>query len=63
MQYIVTKQIAVEADEPEEAAYKSKTEGKVISLAVNPRPQPQPQQPTGPQSVAVEKLQQKKKDA
>jgi hypothetical protein len=59
MQFIVTKQIAVEADEPEDAAVKSKTEGKVMSLSVNPRPTPQPQQQGGPS--AQEKLAERKK--
>lgn len=42
MQYVITKQIAVEADSPEEAVTKI-TEGKTISISVNPRPQPQAQ--------------------
>lgn len=46
MQYVVIKQIAVEAEDPEEAVVKSKTEGKVISLTVSPRPQPVQQQTT-----------------
>jgi hypothetical protein len=58
MQYIVTKQFAVEAETPEEAAYKSKTEGQVMSLSVNPRPQPMQPQPT--QSEALKKQQEKK---
>ena len=36
-QWIVTKQIAVSADSPEEAAYAS-TKGKTMALSVNPRP-------------------------
>jgi hypothetical protein len=40
MQYVVTKQIAIEADSPEEAAYKSKTEGQVMGLSVALRPAP-----------------------
>jgi hypothetical protein len=40
MQFVLTKQIAVEADTPEEAAGK---DGKTISLSVNARPQPQQQ--------------------
>lgn len=40
MQYVITKQIAVEAETPEEAVGKIK-EGNTISLSVNPRPQPQ----------------------
>jgi hypothetical protein len=43
MQFIVTKQIAVEAETPEEAVAKSGGDGKTISLASNPRP-PQPVQ-------------------
>jgi len=43
-QYIVTKQIAVEAETPEEAVSKI-NEGTTISLNVSQRPQPmQPQQ-------------------
>lgn len=38
MQFIITKQIAVEAETPEEAVAKS-SEGKTISLNANPRPQ------------------------
>jgi hypothetical protein len=44
MQFVVTKQIAVEAETPEEAVAKSGG-GKTISLASNPRP-PQPVQQT-----------------
>ena len=62
MQFIVTKQIAVEADSPEEAAYKSKDEGVVMALSVIPRPQPP--QPPGlqppPQSEALKKQEDKK---
>jgi hypothetical protein len=57
MQYIVTKQIAVEADSPEDAAAKSKTNGNVISLSVNPRPQQVVQQAIS----AQEKLAQQQK--
>ena len=39
MQFVITKQIAVEAETPEEAVQKI-TEGNTISLSVNPRPQP-----------------------
>lgn len=48
MDYIVTKQIAVTADSPEEAVAKSGTEGKTISLNANLRPTPGqvPQRPT-----------------
>jgi hypothetical protein len=60
MQYIVTKQISVEADEPEDAAMKSKTEGKVMSLSVNPRPTPPGQQAVGPS--AQEKLAERKQE-
>ncbi len=42
MQFIVAKQIAVEAESPEEAVAKS-GEGKTISLTSNPRPTPQQQ--------------------
>jgi len=59
MDYIVTKQLAVEADSPEEAAYKSKTEGIVMALSVNPRPQPMMSQPTVP-SEALKKQETKK---
>ncbi len=38
MQYVITKQIAVEAENPEEAVAKI-NEGQTISLNVNPRPQ------------------------
>ena len=42
MQFVITKQIAVEAETPEEAVQKI-AEGNTISLSVNPRPQlPQP---------------------
>jgi hypothetical protein len=41
MQFVVTKQIAVEAETPEEAITKA-AEGKTVSIQVNPRPQ-QPQ--------------------
>jgi hypothetical protein len=40
MQYIVTKQIAVEAETHEEAISKL-SEGRTISISVNERPQPQ----------------------
>jgi hypothetical protein len=40
MQFIITKQIAVEAETPEEAFSKI-AEGTTISLSVNVRPQPQ----------------------
>lgn len=39
MQYVITKQIAVEAETPEEAVSKI-NEGQTISLNVTPRPQP-----------------------
>lgn len=39
-QYIITKQIAVEAETPEEAVAKI-SEGSTISLNVTQRPQPQ----------------------
>ncbi len=38
MQYVITKQIAVEAETPEEAVAKI-NEGNTISLNVSPRPQ------------------------
>jgi len=38
MQFIIVRQIAVEAETPEEAVRKI-AEGKTISLSVNPRPQ------------------------
>jgi hypothetical protein len=59
MQYIVTKQFAVEADSPEDAAYKSKTEGNVVALSVNPRPQAVAQ---APGLTAQEKLAELKKE-
>src|SRR4029077_20297223 len=40
MQFIITKQIAVEAETPEEAFTKI-AEGTTISVSVNARPQPQ----------------------
>lgn len=46
-QWIVTKQIAVSADTPEEAAYAS-TKGKTMALSVNPRPQVQATTQQGP---------------
>ena len=39
MQYVIRPEIAVEADSPEEAVAKWKTEGKVVNLRVDPRPQ------------------------
>lgn len=39
MQFIVTKQIAVEAESPEEAVAKI-DEGKTIAVSANPRPAP-----------------------
>jgi hypothetical protein len=39
MQFIITKQIAVEAETPEEAVAKI-AEGNTISLSVQARPQP-----------------------
>jgi len=60
MQFIVTKQLAVEADSPEEAAYKSKTEGEVMALSVNPRPQPMQVVSQGQSSEALKKQQEKK---
>jgi hypothetical protein len=47
MQFIVTRQIAVEAETPEEAVAKI-SEGQTVSLSVNPRPQPI-QRPAQPQ--------------
>ncbi len=44
MQFIIIKQIAVEAETPEEAFGKL-TEGKTISLTINPRPTPQQRPP------------------
>ena len=44
MQFIVTRQIAVEAETPEEAVAKI-SEGQTVSLSVNPRPQPMQQRP------------------
>ena len=52
MQFIVMKQIAVEAETPEEAVAKI-AEGLTISLSVNPRPKPA--QPTQMRSVHPEK--------
>ena len=55
MQFVITKQIAVEAETPEEAAQKI-GEGNTISLSVNPRPQPQQgQQLNRPQNVFASK--------
>ena len=46
MQFIVNRQIAIEAETPEEALEKTKpNEGNSISLGVNPRPQPLQTQP------------------
>jgi len=42
MEWIVAKQIAVEAETPEEAVQKI-GEGKTISFTVSLRPQPRPQ--------------------
>jgi hypothetical protein len=40
MQYIVNRQIAIEAESPEEALEKTKpVEGTTISINANPRPQ------------------------
>jgi hypothetical protein len=52
MQFIVTRQIAVEAETPEEAVAKI-SEGQTVSVSANPRPQPiqprpQPQPITKP---------------
>ncbi len=49
IQYVITKQIAIEAETAEEAVTKI-NEGKTISLSVNPRPQPpaRPAMPTLP---------------
>jgi hypothetical protein len=49
MQFVITKQIAVEAETPEEAVAKI-GQGQTISLNVNPRPQPQaqPERPVMP---------------
>ena len=44
MQFVVTRQIAVEAETPEEAVAKI-ADGQTISLSVNPRPQPMVQRP------------------
>lgn len=44
MQFIITKQIAVEAETPEEAFTKI-AEGATISVSVNARPQPAMQIP------------------
>jgi len=44
MQFVITKQIAIEAETAEEAMSKV-NEGKTISMSVSQRPQPQPQQP------------------
>ncbi len=53
MQFIVAKQIAVEAKTPEEAVAKS-GEGKTISLTSNPRPTtPQPPQQRPPIPAAA----------
>ena len=48
MQFIISKQIAVEAETPQEAVAKI-NEGKTISFNVTPRPQPpiSPQLPPG----------------
>ena len=51
MQFILTKQIAVEADSPEEAVAKI-SEGQTISLSVNPRPQPI-QRPTAQPATTI----------
>jgi hypothetical protein len=50
MQFVISKQIATEADTPEEALAKNPTpEGsKTISLSVNPRPQQAPTAPARP---------------
>jgi hypothetical protein len=45
MQFIITKQIAVEAETPEEAIAKA-AEGTTIALSVNARPQQTQRQPT-----------------
>jgi hypothetical protein len=46
MQFIVTRQVAVEAETPEEAVAKI-SEGQTISLSINPRqPIQRPAQPT-----------------
>ena len=54
MQYIVSKQIAVEANSPEEAVANAATKGNMISLNVTARPQQQPipQHPGTPASAA-----------
>jgi hypothetical protein len=49
MQFIITRQIAVEAETPEEAVAKI-SEGQTVSMSVNPRPQPMQQRPQ-PQTV------------
>ena len=58
MQYIVTKQIAVDAEDPEDAVVKAKTEGKVMALSVNLRPQP-PQGPAAPGQAAINRVKEK----
>ncbi len=53
MQFIVNRQIAIEAETPEEALEKTKpNEGTTISLNVNPRPQSQVQQITSTSSTS-----------
>jgi len=48
MQYVVQRQIAVEADSPEQAIEKTKpNEGSSISVSANPRPTAQASQVTG----------------
>lgn len=44
MKYVITKQIAVDAESPEDAVAKINT-GKTISFNVNERPEPQQSQP------------------
>jgi len=61
MQYIVTKQIAVDAETPEDAGYKSKTEGTVMAMSVNIRPASATQTQV-PGVTAQEKLAQKKQE-
>jgi hypothetical protein len=50
MQFIITKQIAVEAETPEEAFAKA-NEGTTIALSVNARPQPPQQVQRQPTSI------------
>lgn len=58
MQFVVTKQIAVEAESPEEAVAKAGTEGNTISLNVNLRPTPQVPRPAQTPALAARQAQQ-----